>query len=193
MTGAPPSAPPLFPPRAPPSFTCSSPSMGFSSDEELDLLEPALKKHKAGKPNVPKRAQLHTFKTVFNLMYTEWPGSKPWRLVPIRQRADEDGILCPSYWARLAHHKKMKTRSIRRRVEQGCNCQKDNEGKGAVCFYRSRVHSHVMLKNHQRDEDDIGMMLDITLCSALRSALDLRGMPPAAPMHGRNVFKRFFS
>eukprot|EP00959_Pyramimonas_sp_CCMP1952_P447730 9375240-Pyramimonas_sp.AAC.1 len=62
-----------------------------------------------------------------------------------------------------------------------------------VCFYCSRVHSHVMLKNHRRDEDDAGMKLDITLCSALRSALDLRGMPPAAPMHARTVFKRLFS
>ena len=62
----------------------------------------------------------------------------------------------------------------------------------SVCSMSWAVHSRVMLKNHQRDEDDIGMKLDITLCSALCSALDLRGMPPAAPMHARKGFKRFF-
>ena len=180
------------PPRAPPSSTLS-PSIDFSSDEELDLLEPALKKHKAVKPNVPKRVQFHPFKRTFYLTYTAMPGSKPWRLLPIRQRADEDGILYPSYWARLAHRKQMKFRSFRLYVEQGCKCKKDNQGKDSVCFYCSRVHSHVMLKNHQRDEDDIGMKLDITSLSALCSALDLRGMPLPAQMQARKGFETFFS
>ena len=192
MTNAPPSAPPLFPPRAPPSFTYS-PSVDFSSDEELGLLEPAMKKQKVTKPYEPKRVQFHTFKTVYTLTYTALPGSKPWRLVPIRQRADEDGIFYPSYWAKLRHHKKIKARCLRRYVEQGCTCKKDNKGKDTVCLYCCHVHSRVMLKNHQRDEDDIGMKVDITLCSALCRALDLRGMPPAAPLHARKGFQRFFS
>ena len=78
-------------------------------------------------------------------------------------------------------------------MEKGCNCKKDNEEKDSVCSYCSRVHSRVMLKNHQRDEDDLGMKLDITSCSALCGALDLRGMPPAAPMHARKGLERFFS
>ena len=180
-------------PRSPPPSFTLSPSIEFSSDEELDLLEPALKKHKAAKPDVPKRVQFHPFKTVFNLMYTEVPGSKQWRPVPIRQRADEDGILYPRYWATLAHHKRMHKRAMRSYVETGCKCKKDNEEKDSVCFYCSRVHSRVMLKNHQRDEDDLGMKLDITSCSALCGALDLRGLPPAPPMHARKGFSRFFS
>ena len=190
MTNAPPSAPPLFPPRAPPSFTYS-PSVDFSSDEELDLLEPALKKHKATKPDVPKRVQFRPFKTVFNLMYTEVPVSTQWRPVPIRQRADEDGILYPWYWAKLAHNKRMRKRAMRSYVEEGCNCKKDNEEKDSVCFYCSRVHSRVMLKNHQRDEDDLGMKPDVTSCSALCGALDLRGLPPAAPSQTCEDFTRF--
>ena len=175
-------------PRSPrsecPSFTLS-PSIEFSSDEELDLLEPALKKHKAAKPDVPKRVQFHPFKTVFNLMYTEVPVSTQWRPVPIRQGADEDGILYPRYWAKLAHHKRIHKRAMRSYVEEGCICKEDNEGKDSVCFYCSRVHSRIMLKNHQRDEDDLGMKLDITSCSASCVALDLRGLPPASPMHAR--------
>ena len=71
--------------------------------------------------------------------------------------------------------------------------EKDDEEKDCVCFYCSRVHTRVMMKNHQRDEADLGMKLDITSCSALCCALDLRGMPPASPMHGRKGFERFFS
>ena len=175
-------------PRSNPSFPLS-PSIEFSSDEELDdLLEPARKKHKAAKPDIPqlpKRVQFHPFKTVFNLMSTEVPGSKQWKPVPIRQRADEDGILYPKYWAKLAHHKSIHKRCLRSYVEQGCRCKKDNEEKDSVCFYCSRVHSRVMLKNHQRDEDDLGMKLDITSCSALCGALDLRGLPPASPRCSR--------
>ena len=180
-------------PRSPPPSFTLSPSIEFSSDEELDLLEPALKKHKAAKPDVPKRVQFHPFKTVLNLMYTEVPGSKRWRPVPIRQRADEDGILYPRYWAKLAHNRLMHKLSLRSYVEKGCTCKKDNEEKDCVCSYCSRVHFSVMLKNHQRDEDDLGMKLDITSCSALCGALDLRGMPPAAPMHARKGLERFFS
>ena len=78
-------------------------------------------------------------------------------------------------------------------MEEGCNCKKDNEEKDSVCCYCSRVHSRVMLKNHERAEDDLGMKLDITSCSASCGALDLRGFPPASPMHARKGFSRFFS
>ena len=175
----------------PPSFTLS-PSIEFSSDEELDdLLEPARKKHKAAKPDVPKCVQFHPCVTVVRLMYAEVPGSKPWKLVPIRQRADEDGILYPKYWAKLAHHKTTHKLCLRSFVEQGCNCRKDKEGKDSVCFYCARVHSAVMVKNHLRDEDDLGMKL--TTVSPLCDALDLRGLPPAAPKHARKRGPGFFS
>lgn len=169
-----------------PSFTLS-PSIEFSSDEELDdLLEPARKKHKAAKPDVAKCVQFQPFVTVVTLKYTEVPGSKEWRRVPIRQRADEDGILYPRYWAKLAHHKRHHKLCLRSYVEQGCNCKMDS-----VCYYCSRVHFGVMLKNHQRDEDDLGMKL--TTISALCDALDLRGLPPAAPKHVRKRGPGFFS
>ena len=165
----------------PPSFTLS-PSIEFASGEELDLLEPAMKKHKAAKPDVPKRVQFHPFKLVLMVIQTEVPESKQWRKVPIRsQRADEDGVLYPRYWAKLAHHKNEHKKAMRSYVEQGCRCKKDNGGKDSVCHYCSRVHSRVMLKNHERDEDDLGMKLGITSCSALCAALDLRGLPPASP------------
>ena len=86
------------------------------------------------------------------------------------------------------HHKKIKARCLRRYVEQGCTCKKDNKGKDTVCLYCCHVHTRVMLKNHQRDEDDLGMKVDITLCSALCRALDLRGVPPAAPVRARKGF-----
>ena len=181
-------------PRSPPSsFTLSDEDPPFSSDEELDPPEPELKKHKAAKLDVPKRVQFHPFMTVMHLVYTEVPGSKGWKRVPIRQRADEDGILYPRHWAKVKFIKMIRKRSMRSYVEQGCKCKKDDEEKDCVCFYCSRVHTRVMMKNHQRDEDDLGMKLDITSCSALCCALDLRGMPPASPMHGRKGFERFFS
>ena len=172
--------------NAPPSFTLSdTPSMDFSSDEELEIVEPTPKKHKAFKSYVPKRVQFNPFKKVLILTYTELPGSKPWKLLPIKQRADEDGILYPHYWAKLKHHKKMVRDAKRGYVKQGCNCKKDNEGKDSVCYYCSRLHSRIMLKTHERDEDDLGMKLDINSCSALCKALDLHGMPPAAPTRER--------
>ena len=165
----------------------------MSSDEEFGLLEPSMKKQKVSKPYEPKRVQFHTFKTVYNLRYTALPGSKPWRLVPIRQRADEDGILYPTYWDKLRHHKQVRARCLRRYVAQGCTCEKDNEGKDTVCLYCCHVQPRLLLKNHQRDEDDIGMKVDITLCSALCRALDLRGVPPAPPLQARPGFQLFFS
>ena len=134
-------------PRSPPPSFTLSPSIEFSSDEELDLLEPALKKHEAAKPDVPKSVQFHPFKTVFNLMYTEVPGSKQWRPVPIRQRADEDGILYPRHWAKVKFIKMIRKRTMRSFVEQGCMCKKDDEEKDCVCFYCSKVHTRVMIKH----------------------------------------------
>ena len=171
------------PRSAPSSFTLSDEEP--PSDEELDSPEPELKKHKAAKLDVPKRVQFHPFMTVKLLPYTEVPGSKGWKRVPIRQRADEDGILYARHWGRVKHNKMLHKREMMRYVEQGCKCKKDDEEKDCVCMYCSRVHTRVMLKNHQRDEDDLGMKLDITSCSTLCGALDLRGMPPASPMHGR--------
>ena len=113
--------------------------------------------------------------------------------MPIRQRADEDCILYRRHWAKVKFNKMIHKRQMRSYVEQGCKCKKDDEEKDCVCFYCSRVHTRVMMKNHQRDEDDLGLKLDISSCSALCCALDLRGMPPASPMHGRKGFERFFS
>ena len=197
-----------FPPRdevmrgalTPPSFTISdddrtltppSPTMDLS-DEELDL-QPALKKYKPTKPagDMDKKVQFHPMKVVTMVPYLEGP--KLWKLVPIKQRADEDGILYPKYWGTLAYRKKLKAHVLRRYVKQGCKCKKDDDGKDDVCFYCSRVHQMVMLKTHQRDEDDLGMKLDIKKCSALLCALDLQGMPPAKPMHKRKSMRPFFS
>ena len=187
-----------FPPRdevmrgalTPPSSTLS-PSMDVS-DDELGL-QPALKKYKPAKPagDVEKKVQFHPMKAVKMATYLEGP--KRWKLVPIKQRADEDGILYPKYWGALAYRKKLKAHFLRRYVKQGCKCKKGDDGKDDVCFYCSRVHQTVMLKNHQRDEDDLGMKLDIKKCSALLCALDLHGMPPAKPMHKRKGMRTFFS
>ena len=54
-------------------------------------------------PYVPERVQFHICIKDFNLVYTAVPGSRPFRLLPIKPGADEDGILYPNSCAKRAN------------------------------------------------------------------------------------------